>query len=1231
MQLGGYRLLSQLGAGRDGVWYQAEKEAGGERVEVHVLAGARGHSSRWSELAKRLKMTALLSDPSARRLLELGLEYDPPYVVMEGAEVRLCSEASPTRSEAVAAAAGLARGMAEAHRLGLTHGRLVQVTISGRGWAGLKLDWSGLHGDDGGDVDPTAAGGLPVRAPSTRGALPNPADDVYALGERLAGWLTCRPASTDGRPGGIPGGDPDLVGLIDTMRAADPVDRPSAREVAARLAAIGRAAGGMELTAIPDASPVTRELGFGRGASVEAEAAVVMIGPGSRLGRFQVLEKLGEGGMGAVYRALDSADGSTVAIKVLHPDEARRPRARRRFAKEARLLAEVNNPYVTNLVEVNEDGGIHYLVLEFVAGMSLAQWLKRWGRLDESTALGIMADVARALDFAHGRGIVHRDIKPENILIVGPVIPAFPTTSSTAATLPGMRIEVSTGAEVVSPDRVESTVVLRSTDSPAPPGVLRVKLSDFGLARHVVESESLNMTQAGAIIGTPLYMAPEQCSGRGQIGPETDVYAMGVTLFHLLAGRPPFVGETTLGVIAMHQNEPPPSLRDLNASVSDGVGQIVAKALAKRPEGRYADAGEMLLDLERLLRGEPTGLEVHPRVPDADPRDVICYDFRWELDSSPRALWPHVSNTERLNRAVGLPPINFTDEPDPEGGVRRLGRIRKAGIVASWREHPFEWVEGRRMGVFREFHKGPLKWFVSILELTPRPGGGTTLAHSIRVAPRGILGRAVAAVEIGMKGHRGIDRVYRRIDAMLTGKLGHDAAVDPFEPPAELAGRRRRRLDDLLDGLGAHGIDPIVVERLGDFLARAPAQEVARIRPLALARRLDLDADQVVAACLHGAADGALMLLWDILCPVCRIPSQVVDTLRALREHGHCRACAVDFELDFANSVELIFRVHPEIRETEQRVFCIGGPSHSPHVVAQARVGPGERLALDLELDEGSYQLRGPQLAFSLDFRVEPGASSRRLDLSLIHPPGDVTPRALSTGGQSFSLSNEGDRELVVRIERTAPRADALTAARASALGLFRELFPGEALAPGQLVNLAAVALVVTELDGAEALYREQGDARAFALVQEQFRVLDDRIRREGGALVKTVQEGIVAVFSDTAAAVRSALALGPALAEDTSTRDLTLRVGVHRGPAMVATLNDHLDYFGTTVHMAARLPGLGPAGSVILSPAVASDPVVAALLGTSGFIPTVIPAPETDLSGGFAHRLDRSPDVPSS
>src|SRR5262249_27899942 len=152
------------------------------------------------------------------------------------------------------------------------------------------------------------------------------------------------------------------------------------------------------------------------------------------------------------------------------------------------------------------------------------------------------------------------------------------------------------------------------------------------------------------------------------------------------------------------------------------------------------------------------------------------------------------------------------------------------------------------------------------------------------------------------------------------------------------------------------------VERLGEFLAVAPPQEAARIRPLALARRLGLDPEQVVAACLHGARSGLLVLLWDVLCPACRIPSEVKDTLRALREHGRCDACNLAYELDLATSVELIFRAHPEVRDADVATYCIGGPAHSPHVVAQVRVAAGERLDLDLHLAEGAYRLRGPQL-----------------------------------------------------------------------------------------------------------------------------------------------------------------------------------------------------------------------------------------------------------------------------
>ena len=258
------------------------------------------------------------------------------------------------------------------------------------------------------------------------------------------------------------------------------------------------------------------------------------------------------------------------------------------------------------------------------------------------------------------------------------------------------------------------------------------------------------------------------------------------------------------------------------------------------------------------------------------------------------------------------------------------------------------------------------------------------------------------------------------------------------------------------------------------------------------------------------------MLLWDLLCPVCRISSEIKDTLRAIRDHGHCPACNLDYPLDFASSVELIFRVHPEIRPVDLGTYCIGGPAHSPHVPAQVRVAAGERIELPLALPEGSYRLRGPQLPWSLDFQVDARRSDPALARSTWRPAPDPRPPGPSAPVTRSSPSpTRSTRDLLVRIERTAARTDALTAARASSLALFRELFPGEVLSPGQLATVSTVTLMAVELDPAQAdaLYRDLGDARAFNVIHELFRLLDEAVRDAGGAVVKTVGEGVLAAF----------------------------------------------------------------------------------------------------------------------
>jgi class 3 adenylate cyclase len=565
--------------------------------------------------------------------------------------------------------------------------------------------------------------------------------------------------------------------------------------------------------------------------------------------------------------------------------------------------------------------------------------------------------------------------------------------------------------------------------------------------------------------------------------------------------------------------------------------------------------------------------------------------------------------------------VDFTTEPDPAGGVRRFGEFRAAGFVNAWREHPFEWVEGRRLGVLREYHQGVFKWMASTVELKPASGGGTALTHRLRIEPRHLMGRLIAAVEVGVKAKRSLERVYRRIDEYVHGKLGRPETSDPFEPAAPLTPAGKRRLETLLDRLVELRLPPDVVEKLGDYLSHAPPQEVARIRPLALAVRLGVDAEALTAVCLHGAREGLLVLLWDILCPICRIPSGVKDALQAVSEHEHCPACDLDFKPDFGEAVEMIFRVHPEIRPSDLGTYCIGGPAHSPHVAAQVRVAPGESTELELALPEGAYRLRGPQLPYALDFRVRAVASARRWDLTLRRGDAPPAPADLQAGRQILTLTNEHPVEIVARVERTVSRSDALTAVRASTSALFRELFPGEALSPGRLASVTSLTLLVTDLDSAGRLYEHLGDARAFDVIHGYLQAAGECVKREGGAVVKAVGEGMLASFIKPAAAVRVGLTLAGRVVTGAEA-GLRPRVAVHRGPVMVATINDRLDYFGTTVSQASRLTQRVRGGEMALTQSVASDPEAAEILRSRGLAVEVLPEEPSVSLAGFLHRV---------
>ncbi len=269
------------------------------------------------------------------------------------------------------------------------------------------------------------------------------------------------------------------------------------------------------------------------------------------VGKYKAVAHIATGGMGTVYRAVDTETGREVALKVLAPRLAINPVSLERFRREAARGIRLRHPNIVAIHEFGEASGFYFLALEYVDGIDLDEHITRKGMLAPDEALPLLAQAARALDHLHARQIVHRDVKPSNFLVA----------------------------------EIDGQTVL--------------KLTDFGLAREVRE-EDFRVTQAGNTVGTIDYMAPEQARDSHQADVRSDIYSLGCTFYHMLAGRAPFAEGGLTERLYKHIEAEPPDVRQVNPAVSDDVLAVLRRMLAKKPADRYQTPAELLDELERL-------------------------------------------------------------------------------------------------------------------------------------------------------------------------------------------------------------------------------------------------------------------------------------------------------------------------------------------------------------------------------------------------------------------------------------------------------------------------------------------------------------------------------------------------------------------------------------------------------------------------------------------------------
>jgi len=275
------------------------------------------------------------------------------------------------------------------------------------------------------------------------------------------------------------------------------------------------------------------------------------------IGNYRLLDPIGEGGMGKVYLAEHTLLGRRAAVKVLHAEHASRQEIVQRFFTEARAASSLQDPGIVQIFDFGFHEDVAYIVMEYLEGESLAGRLQRLGCISAVEALRLVYQIALSLHTAHARGVIHRDLKPDNIVVI--------------------------------PD-------------PAIPGGERTKVLDFGIAKLADPVDANRVrTQTGAVIGTPVYMSPEQCKGAGEIDHRSDIYSLGCVLFHLVCGRPPFDAEGAGSLIVMHVRDAPPVPSTL-APVSAELDAIVLRCLAKEPGDRYQTMHELALAIDGVLR-----------------------------------------------------------------------------------------------------------------------------------------------------------------------------------------------------------------------------------------------------------------------------------------------------------------------------------------------------------------------------------------------------------------------------------------------------------------------------------------------------------------------------------------------------------------------------------------------------------------------------------------------------
>lgn len=577
----------------------------------------------------------------------------------------------------------------------------------------------------------------------------------------------------------------------------------------------------------------------------------------------------------------------------------------------------------------------------------------------------------------------------------------------------------------------------------------------------------------------------------------------------------------------------------------------------------------------------PQLLALHPYPSEWAGEKRIERLWTFELPCAPEALWPHIADTSRMNRALGTAEMTFEERDG-----KRWGSAKPGGIKHEWWEVPWNWIANQWLTCARIYQRGFMKVMYAIHRLDPLPGGGTRLYLYFGAVPRGAFG--AAALRLGFPT---IERAYKRVLPALAQQLDRPRPEVLMLPPPALSENADQRLRAQRDALVKEGLAPACVDALIGWIRTGDDADLHRIQIRERARVWKLEEHELLRVALYATRAGLLSLSWDTICPHCRGVREETETLHELRSDSHCAACRVDFTTDTPESVEVTFRVHRSIREIPEQLYCSAEPAKRDHIHVQWSVPPGATKTIAPHLPPGRYRVwRDWTGGWYLD--IDEGGETR-LTLEP-RPEGSVVNACCEV---ELELVNDGERPSLFTIEEAKWSDHALRAGQLLSLQEFRDLFSEDYIGADVRLGVGEQTLLFTDVVGSTAFYTQRGDPAAFIEIKRHFDEVFAIVSKHRGAVVKTIGDAVMATFVSPVDALRASHDIHAAFHPAREDTPIRLRISLNTGPCIAVRLNANADFFGGTVNVAAKLQALAEGYQIAMSEATYRSPGVPELL----------------------------------